>query len=414
MSVDDASSAPSPPTGFNLLDSNTFSRGHPWKQYDEMRARGGLVRHPSVGETPAFWVATNHGDIQKISHDPVLFSSTEGFNMPTGGRLRDPAVVQATGRNILSYEPTEHAEFKHILLPAFSAANLKKMEARTHEFVVELVASMEGRTAIEFVHDIAAVIPIRVLCNLLGIPREDESKILEWTNRMLGVDDPELVPDPQVALQAFMEVFAYGKWLIEKKRDEPADDLMSIVAQSQLKGGEMDEATRNGLCAILVAAGNETTRNAITGSIVLLSQNPDQRERLVAQPALINSAIDEILRRVTPVIHMSRTATQDTEIAGQAIAAGEKVAMLYGAANHDPTVFEDPYRFDIERANARKHLAFGMGIHLCIGQRLAQMELRVLLTELLGRYPKIHATGGPTYLRSNFVSSIKTLPVALH
>jgi cytochrome P450 len=401
------------PDKFNLLETATFAEGHPWRLYEAMRKTGPVLRHKGTSDIPDFWVLTNHEDVHAVSHDLAQFSSAEGFNIPIGARRTQPEVANAIGRNILTYDMPDHAEFKRILMPAFTAVRLKALEERSRAYVEKLLDGLEGRDEIEFVSEVAALLPIRVLCDLLGIPAEDEAKILDWTNKMVGGADPEVVADPMVSFAAFMEVFAYGKWLVQKRLEEPQGDLMSMVAHATLQGTPFDDATRDGMCATLIAAGNETTRNAITASIVLMTEASEQKRLLSENPEIIGTATEEFLRRSTPIYHMMRTAKEDLEIQGAKIAKGEHVAMLYGAANHDPAVFADPYALDLKRENARKHLAFGTGVHICIGQRVAQMELKILIPELLRRFPRIEATSEPSYLLSNFVCGIKRLPVSL-
>jgi cytochrome P450 len=403
------------PLGFDLLNPSSFLNGHPFAAYDEMRQRAPVFAHAGDGDTAPFWALTRHADVHAVSHDTERFTSSQGFNMTAASRRSlDPAVAAAMGRNILTYDPPEHAEFKAILMPGFSAANLRRLEEKTATYVAAILDAIEGREEIDLVREVSSILPIKVLCALLGIPDEDQPKILTWTNRMVGADDPDFSPDPSVASQAFFEVFAYGKWLIEERRKNPKDDLMTLVAQGLIGGSQLSDATRDSLCATLIAAGNETTRNAISGALMLLSEAPDQRSALVADPGLVANAVEELLRRFTPVIHMMRTAKTDVDVGGQLVKQGEKVVLLYGAANHDPEAFEDPYRLDIARPNARRHLAFGTGVHLCIGQRLAQMEMRVLLVELLRRFPQFSTIGSPAWLRSNFVSGIKTLRARPH
>lgn len=405
--------SPAVPEAFDLLSTATFAEGHPWALYEAMRARGRVLRHPGGGDVPDFWVVAAADDVRAVSHDTEHFSSAAGFNLPVGGRRAPSAVTAALGRNILNYDPPDPTEFKRMLMPAFSPPRIRALEERSRALVAELLDGLKGRDEIEFVAEVASVIPIRVLCELLGIPREDEAKILTWTNRMVGANDPEFSPDPSVAFAAFMEVFEYGRWLIAKRREEPGDDLMSLVAHGELGGQPLDQPTRDGMCVTLIGAGNETTRNAITAAVQMMAQAPDQRDRLAADPQMANNAVEEFLRRSSPVIHMIRTAKEDVVVAGQPIAAGETVALLYGAANHDPALFEAPQILDVGRGNARQHQAFGTGIHLCIGQRVAQVEMRVLLPELLRRYPRLEVTSEPAYMLSNFVCGIKRLNVRL-
>jgi cytochrome P450 len=401
------------PKEFNLLDAKIFANGHPWSLYRKMRECGRLIRHNGAGDIPDFWVATHHDDIRAVSHDTQRFTSNAGFNFPAAGKYPPPAVASAISRNIINFDPPDHTAFKQMLMPAFSPARMKALEEHTRAFVTELLDQFQPGQDVEFVRDISSVIPIRVLCDLLGIPKEDENKILAWTNLMVGVNDPEISSTPEQSLKAFMEVFAYGKWLIKKRREDPKEDLMTLVANGELGGQLLDETVLDGMCATLIAAGNETTRNAITGSILLLAEEPAALKLLADRADLTGNAVEEFLRLTTPIIHMMRTAKTDVNIAGQHISKGEHVALLYGAANHDPDIFADPERLNLERSEARKHLAFGTGIHLCIGQRVAQLEMRILLPEVIRRFKNIDILEAPRYLLSNFVSGIKKLSVRL-
>jgi len=238
--------------------------------------------------------------------------------------------------------------------------------------------------------------------------------VFDWTNRLVGTDDPEYAPSLDKTNEAYEEVFEYGRWLVEQRRANPTNDLMSVVANAVIDGQPIDGTLRDGFSTILIAAGNETTRNSLSGAIWALTNSPTAKKRLLDQPDLVPDSVDELLRHVTPVIQMLRTALEDIEIGGQAIKAGERVVMLYGAANRDPEVFANPHEIDVTRENAKKHLAFGIGIHHCLGARLATMQIRLILGELLKRFPSIETVGEPKYLASNFVLGIKSMPVKLH
>ena len=400
---------------FDLLNPSTFLNGHPFDTYDALRGLSRVHRHPGNAEMDPFWLLTGHQDVHAVSHDTERFTNEKGFNVTTAGSQMS-SISEVIGRNILGFDPPDHTEFRRALMPAFSGQNLQNLqnlEKMTREFVRQLLDALPDRAEIDFVKEIAEPVPIRALCTMLGIPPEDEPKILSWTNKMVGAQDPEVTPNPAAALEAYMEVFAYGKWLIEKRRENPGDDLMSLVAHVNIEGAPISDATRDGMCATLIAAGNETTRNGISGAIMLMTEFPEQRAALVKQPELMPNAVAELLRRYTPIIHMLRTAKQDLRIQDQPIAEGERVALLYGAANHDPDVFEDPYQLNVERENARSHVAFGSGPHFCLGARIAQMEMRIVLEDLLARFPNIETTDAPTMLRSNFVHGIRRLPVRL-
>jgi len=402
------------PENFDLLTPATFDHGHPHEAYDQIRDQGRIVRHPGNDDVDPFWLLTSHADVRALSIDTDRFTSSEGFNISTAGKnMRDSEIAETLGRNILGYDVPEHTEFRAALMPAFTAKKLEHIEQVATDYVDQLLDEVPLGEEIDFVQSIAQPLPIRVLGQVLGIPPEDEAQLLHWTNYMVGVLDPEIVADPRDAFKAYMDVFAYGKNLVEQRRREPTDDLMSLVAHARLDGAVLDDATRNGMCATLIAAGNETTRNALSGAAVLLARNPQQRDWLAANPDQTPNAVAELLRRVTPVIHMLRTAKEDLEIAGQTVRRGEKIAMLYGAVNHDPKVFPEPYELKLDRENARSHLAFGSGPHFCLGSRLAQLELRIALNGLVKRFSKFELTGNPRFMRNNFVSGIKTLPMVL-
>jgi cytochrome P450 len=231
---------------------------------------------------------------------------------------------------------------------------------------------------------------------------------------MVGADDPDFNATPQSAAAAFKEVFDYGRDLLKDRRAHPGDDLISLVAHGEVDGKPLDPVATDGFFVLMVGAGNETTRNAIADSLYVLAGHPDVRRALIADPQRLPLAVEELLRFVSPVIHMRRTATRDTEIRGQRIAQGEKVVMLYGSANRDERVFGEPDSLDPGRANVRSHLAFGHGIHICLGAVFARMELQIVLEEFLRRYPDYAVAGGPTYLRSNFVHGVKSLSLALN
>jgi len=294
---------------FDLLNPSTFLNGHPFDTYDALRGLSRVHRHPGNAEMDPFWLLTGHQDVHAVSHDTERFTNEKGFNVTTAGSQMS-SISEVIGRNILGFDPPDHTEFRRALMPAFSGQNLQNLEKMTREFVRQLLDALPDRAEIDFVKEIAEPVPIRALCTMLGIPHEDEPKILSWTNKMVGAQDPEVTPNPAAALEAYMEVFAYGKWLIEKRRENPGDDLMSLVAHVNIEGAPISDATRDGMCATLIAAGNETTRNGISGAIMLMTEFPEQRAALVKQPELMPNAVAELLRRYTPIIHMLRTAKQ--------------------------------------------------------------------------------------------------------
>lgn len=400
---------------FDLTRSETFRDGHPFAVYDAIRTAEPVYRNPGDGRSPPIWVLTRHRDVEAVSRDTANFTSTQGFRVFEQGGVAalKPHIREAITSTLLTMDPPDHTRIRRPMQAHFLPSALHRLEARIDSFVRDMVAALPANAEIEFVTRVAAVVPIRTLCLLLDIPEADRARVFDWTNRLVGTSDPEYGASAEDSNAVFEEVFDYGTRLLERRSAEPGDDLLSVVAQ--MFGGE--EAgmrnVRRGMFTLLLAAGNETTRNSLSGSIVALSAAPDQRRMLAENPDLIARAIPELLRFITPVIQMMRVARSDVEVGGQPIAAGDRVAMLYGAANRDPEMFDDPHRLDIARPNAARHLSFGIGIHHCLGARIAALQLNAILRALLGRFPEIGAVRDPAYLQSNFVCGIKHLAVHL-
>lgn len=402
-------------TAFDLEKAATFADGHPFAAYDALRSYDPVRRNDGRDGRRPYWTLARHADVEAVSRDNLRFTSSQGFRVfEEGGiALLSPKIREAVTSTMMTMDPPRHGEIRRPLQPSFLPSALRRLEASVNGFVSELVSNLPDGGEIEFVSEVAAIVPIRTLCLMLGIPDRDIGKVFDWTNRLVGTSDPDYASSRESSLAAFEEVFDYGLALFEARKADPREDLLTIVANMTSDGAPLRDAVKRGLFTLLLAAGNETTRNSLSGAIVALSRFTEQRRKLIEQPALIPGAVPELLRYVTPVIQMMRTALVDVEIGGVAIPAGDRVAMLYGAANSDPAMFADPRRLDIERTNASRHLSFGIGIHHCLGARVATMQLEALLTALLARFPDIEIAGEPDYLQSNFVCGIKRLPVAL-
>lgn len=399
---------------FDLTRPAAFRDGHPFPVYDRLRRNQPVYRNPEDGNGRPIWVLTRHADVEFVARDNRRFTSTQGFRVFEQGGMADlkPHIREAITSTLLTMDPPDHAGVRRPMQGHFLPSALRRPEGQVNGFVDEMVASLPADSEIDFVTQVASVVPIRTLCLLLDIPKADHGKVFDWTNQLVGTSDPEYGPGPAESNAVFEEVFEYGTGLLRRRLDAPGDDLLSVVAS--MFGGEAprDERIRNGMFTLLLAAGNETTRNSLSGSIVALTGFPQQRRKLAADLDLVERAIPELLRFVTPVIQMKRVALEDLDIAGHPISKGDQVAMLYGAANRDPQVFDEPHQLDLARANASRHLSFGIGIHHCLGARIATMQLSAMLRALLRRFPEIEAVGEPDYLQSNFVCGIKRLTVA--
>jgi cholest-4-en-3-one 26-monooxygenase len=296
---------------------------------------------------------------------------------------------------------------------------INALEPRIREMVVRILDRAIAKGTCDFVIDVAAELPLEVIAELIGVPNEDRHRIFEWTNQSLGAADggevdPEYFISEDRIRQSRIEMFLYVQELCKQRRNEPQDDIMSELVQAELDGDKLTDFELNAFFLFLSAAGNDTTRNAAAHGLNAFLEHPQEYDKLVRDPVgLVGSATEEILRWASPVMYLRRNVTCDTELRGQALKAGDKVSLWYLSANRDEAVFEDPFRFNIER-QPNEHVAFGGGgPHFCLGASLARLELRVLFEELVRRVPVLRSLGAPAHLRSNIVAGIKHLPVDL-
>lgn len=400
---------------FDMIDPQTFRYGHPHHFYDEMRANTPVYHNPGTAIQPPVWVLTRHADIRAVSTDGENFSSEQGAIVaPDAFFQLDPKIQEDLSRFMITMDNPQHNQYRMLAAPAVAPGAIAKLSERISASVDALIGGLKGRDEVEFVAEVGAVVPIKTVCAIMGVPEEDEQKVFNFTNAVFGFGDPELSPSIETANENFLAVLDYGWDLLQKRRAEPRDDVMSMIAHATIDGKPLSRVDQTSFFTNMISAGNETTRSSLSGAIWLLAKNPDQRQLLVDNPEMIESSLDELLRMHTPGIHMARTAKNDVEVGGQMIRKGERVAMLYGAGNHDPSVFPDPYRMDLRRANAREHLAFGYGIHHCLGSRLARLQLRLILTAFLREFPDYTVTDEPAMIVSNLVHAMKTLPVKLN
>ena len=394
----------------------TFINGQPFDLFKRLREEAPIYWHEeSLDFEPGFWALTKHEDIVKVSKDPLTFSSAVGGHLMTMGdpEVVDPSAVAAIIGNMIGMDPPDHQIYRKMVAPSFTPKAIRSLEDDMRKKIKELLENVEGKGEFNFVTEISEQLPLWVLCEMMGIPEIDRPRIRDLVNNLT---DASIQQDPNNAFQIwvnYMELFKMGRDMIEERRKNPTDDLMSVVANTKIEGGELPPELLDGFFLLMVIAGNETTRNTLTGGLMALTENPGEREKLLKDPSLIANATDEMLRWVTSVIYFRRTATKDTNIRGQDIKAGDKVVMWYGSANRDEEIFPDGHLFRVERENARKHLAFGAGEHLCLGNRLGHIQIRILFEELLERFPNIHSTADPTRIPSNFLAGISELKVSL-
>jgi|TARA_Y100000022_G_scaffold34615_1_gene27881 hypothetical protein len=394
----------------------TFINGQPFDLFKRLRKEAPIYWHEeSLDFEPGFWALTKHEDIVRVSKDPLTFSSAVGGHLMSMGdpEVVDPAAVAAIVGNMIGMDPPDHQIYRKMVAPSFTPKAIKALEVDMRAKIRELLENVEDKGEFNFVTEISEQLPLWVLCEMMGIPESERPKIRDLVNNLT---DASIQQDPNNSFQIwvnYMELFKMGRDMIEERRKNPTDDLMSVVANTKIEGGELPPELLDGFFLLMVIAGNETTRNTLTGGLMALTENPEEREKLLKDPSLISNATDEMLRWVTSVIYFRRTATKDTNIRGQDIKAGDKVVMWYGSANRDEDVFADGDLFKVDRVNAKKHLAFGAGEHLCLGNRLGHMQIRILFEELLSRYPNIHSTSDPVRIPSNFLAGISELKVSI-
>jgi len=373
---------------------------------------------PMLEPGPGYHAVTRYADLDAISSQPAVFCSGQGAVSITDV----PADLNEFYGSLISMDDPRHAKIRRIVSKVFTPRMLEQLMDSV-QLVVEDVLDAARRKAedgdgsIDVVADIAAPIPLRIICDLMGVPESDRALVLAQSNIVLSGGDPELIEDQDDPLTAFLEAGMALAGVMERmaaeRAERPTDDLTTALVRSEVDGERLTSAELASFFILLLVAGNETTRNAITHGVLALSEHPEQRARWVADPSLTRTAVEEIVRWASPVTWMRRTATQDGELNGHRFRAGDKFLLFYGAANRDPAVFADPHVFDLGR-DPNPHVGFGgHGPHFCLGAHLARRELSVTFRALFDRLPGLEVTGEPDRLRSSFVNGIKRLPARL-
>jgi cholest-4-en-3-one 26-monooxygenase len=354
-----------------------------------------------------FWALTRHDDIVAVSKTPETFCSGKGIAIQ-GGSGEEMAEFE----NLVTMDDPAHKWLRALVSRGFTPGRIRTLESHVRELTTSILDEVSGRDEIDFVEDVAALLPSFVIGELLGVPRQDQHLIKVWSD---GITEGGGEGDGQNegGFAAIGHMMTYLAGMQEARRQSPTDDLVSLLMQAEIDGRQLSEQAQRGFFLLLEFAGNETTRNTIVGGLLALAEHPDQAVLLRNEPSLIGSAAEEMLRFVSPVTHFRRTATKDAELRGRTIQEGDWLVLFYGAGNRDPEVFPDPDRFDVTRY-PNPHIALGGGgPHFCLGAALGRLEIRVMFEELLRRFPDIEVTGRPTRVRSNFIRGIKTMPVRL-
>ena len=401
------------PGDVDLSDPRTFLAGVPHEYFRVLRERDPVhwqeeCEMPVFLPGPGYWALTRYEDVTFVSKHPEIFSSAVGTSALNELRPRERRLAR---QQLLQMDPPDHTELRNLMNAQFKPQAVRETEALMRRIVRETLDRLEGRAQGDFVGDVAAPISLRVLTNFLGVPDEYTARFYRWTNETMRFGEPGSF-NLLRARFALLQIFVQSALLARERRKRPAADVFSSLVNGRFRGAPLTRVMTQVNFFLLIVAGNETTRNALSGGIQALCEHPEQLDRLRRDSSLLPQAIEEMLRWVSPVMQFRRTALCDTEIGGRDIRKGEKVVMYYGAANRDPRVFDDPEVFDIAR-RPNPHLAFGVGTHFCMGSHIARLKMRVTLEEFLRRFPNVSLAGPPERLQSNFISAIKRLPVNL-
>jgi cytochrome P450 len=407
------------PTTVDLASPDTFVERIPFEYFGWLRAHQPVYWHPEPPPNHGFWVVTKHDDLVAIHRDFRTFSSELGH---VAIEELQPDELEAR-QSMLETDPPKHTRLRRIVSQFFTPRAVGAYEDFVRGLARELVDAALPLGEFDFVEELSAPYPINVLVRIVGAPSDDARKLIELGDRMIANADPDYsdaVVDREDTSEyrlltfrspAAVELAEYGAALAAKRRAQPEDDLVSKLVHAEVDGESLTDREFSNFFALLVIAGNETTRQGLSRAMQLLAEHPEETRQLGDDPTLIPVALEEILRFASPVLYFRRTATVDTELSGVSIRAGDKVTMWYVSANFDEEVFLEPYRFDIRR-EPNEHVTFGkFGPHHCLGAYLARLEMRVMLEELLPRIRSLEVTGPAPRVRSNFINGVKNLPV---
>jgi cholest-4-en-3-one 26-monooxygenase len=401
------------PATLDIATPEHYERnGYPHPEWTWLRRHAPVFWYDRPNVEP-FWAITKHADIVELGKQPDLFLNAPRLAVFT----RDlPPPPEGSSRHLLNMDPPDHARYRRVTSDWFTPRAIRAMDAKVARVTREVVDAAAQKTAGDFVQDISARITIAVIAEMLGVPQSDWQLLFRWTNEIIAPQDPEFQhgATPEETIEgARLELFTYFDHLVGERRARPANDIVSVVANGAVNGEPLPMLELLSYYFLLVVAGNETTRNAMTGGMLAFVQNPDEWEKLRRDAALLDSTVEEVVRWTTPVIQFCRTATRDYELRGQTIRKGQAACLFYPSANRDEEVFADPFVFRIDR-NPNRHIGFGMGEHVCLGAHLARLELRHAFRELRERLEHCELAGPVERVRSSFVGGIKRAPMRWH
>ena len=395
----------------NLTDPDLFQRGTPHDQFKLLRREAPVYWHPEP-DGPGFWAITKYQDLKWVSRNPALFSSARQGTLRQDPSATDLPAIQSI---MLNMDPPQHRQYRTLVGQAFTPRIIGNLHGRIREMVRDIINGVIEKGECDFVEDVAALLPLEVICEMMGVPQEDLRHIYVLGNKMVGIDDPDLQSDgnpivPGDAMAAFGEMFGYAGKLWTIAHEQPSDNLATALVRAELDGRKLDEMEFNFFFLLLLIAGNETTRTVTSNGMIALLDHPDQLRDLEEDPSLVPSAVEEILRFAPAVHTFRRTATQPSELRGQEIRPNDKLMLWYPSANRDEDVFADPDTFNIRRS-PNEHVAFGFGEHYCLGANLARLELQEIFRGIAMRFRDMERTAEPRRLRSCFINGVKEMQV---
>ncbi len=397
--------------GLRLVDPAAYAeRGYPHAEWTQLRREAPVAFFDPPG-WQSFWAITRHADVVEVSKQPQRFLNGPGMTLIREEPQSNGSFAEM--RTIINMDPPDHRKYRKVASPWFTPRALGRLDSLVAQTARDLVDGLGREGECDFVADVASVHPLKIISRILGVPEEDEPFILRLTNELFGAEDPEFRRDAdrEANIRSLgMDFFNYFSKVMADRRAQPRDDLASLFANAEVDGQPMGVVETMGYCLITFTAGHETTRGGIGGGLMALLENPGERARWAHNPAMTPLAIDEIIRFVTPVNHMVRTATEDYALGGQRIRKGDRLVLFYASANRDEDVFEAPDALRLDR-RPNPHLAFGVGEHFCLGSHLARRTSGALFRELVPRIEHLELTGEPQRTASNLVPGLKHLPI---
>jgi cytochrome P450 len=393
----------------DLYDPDRYADGAPYADFARLRRESPVVWQPTP-DGDGYWAVLSHAEVSAVSRQPEVYSSSRGFVVIEPLTEAQLGMMRFT---LLGMDPPEHAKYRRLLLHSFTPRIVAALEPRVRAIARDVMAGGAARRDVEFVEDMAGELPVQVIGELLGVPAEERPQLRAWAQQLTGSQDPDLNPGgAEAAPSASIEMAMYAMQLAASRRGKDGADLTTIAVNTDVDGHAMTDAEFGSFFVQLATAGNDTTRNLLASGTLLLLDHPDAQAALRADLSRIPTAVEEMLRFEGPLHYFRRTATRDAVLGGQKIREGDRVALMYTAANRDPAVFPDPDRFDVAR-DPNPHLSFGIGEHFCLGAALARLEGRVFFEELLAAFPHMERTGPARRQRSNLNNALKALPVRL-